>query len=683
MLLPVEWLNDFIELKEGTDELSRILTMTGLEVEGENTATGGAPVFEVNITPNRPDCLSVLGVARELRAATGREIRIPESEIKEEFKTTFQVIIDSPLCRRYAGRVIMGITIGESPGWIKNRLERAGIRSINNVVDITNYVLLELGHPLHAFDLATLKNETIRVDTANGSNVFRTLDGMERKLPPDSLMIWDGTRPVAIAGIMGGLDTEVTENTTDLFLESAFFEPSSIRRTSRRIGLRTEASYRFERGTDIEGLITALDRAAFLIKKVCGGSVSQRIDLYPEKVKPKEVKVRFSRVEKLLGLPVSKGDTIRILQLLGFTISGQDEEGAMLTVPSYRVDIENETDIMEEIARHYGYYKIPATLPSAPIGQVLKDRALDIEELKGLMISSGFCEAVNYSFLNPVFLDTLKLDPADFRRNTVRILNPISTDDSVLRTFLLPSLARNLVSNFNQGIRDIKLFEMSKVFINGKDKLPEERVKLGGVYLYTPGQHLWEDGAETFFIIKGLIEKAFDIWGLGGYSFIPTGEPFLHPGRSADIVCKEQKIGFAGILSPGVQKMLDLEHFRGEVGLFELDLTEAGSHLSVTKKFQPLPRFPYIQRNIALLIDRTIPSHRVLEHINEFPSELIEDFWIFDVYEGENIGEGKKSLGLTIIYRSSERTLTDEEADNVHNRLINFLKERTGGRLRS
>ncbi len=681
MLVPLQWLKEFIDPGKTPDEISHILTMVGLEVEGEES-TDGEVVFEVGITPNRPDCLSLLGVARELRAATGGEIKIPPKEVKAETKEDFRVIIDSPLCRRYAGRIIRGVKIGPSPEWMQKRLDLAGLRPINNVVDITNYVLLEFGHPLHAFDLDTLRGGTIRVDVAGAPTRFRTLDGVERELPEETLLIWDGERPVAVAGVMGGQETEVTEKTVNVFLESAYFNPTSIRRTSTRLALKTEASYRFERGTDIEGLVDALDRATYLIKEFCGGKVSEMIDVYPDRFTPMEIQLRYKRVERLLGIGIEADKIREILRSLGFEIKGETETGITVTVPSFRVDIENETDLIEEVARHYGYDNIPSTLPKAPMELEGSNRMVELETVRETVLSSGFHDAINYSFMNPQILDTLTIPEDDDRRRLVELINPLRKEDSVLRTFILPSLLNNLIHNLNQGVRDIKIFELGRVFLKREDDLPYEPLHLGLIYLYTPGQRLWEDRTDVFYIMKGVLEKVIQRLNREGCSLRPTNEPFLHPGRSADIYFDESRVGYVGVLSPEVRKKLDLEELKEDIGVLEIDLNRVMEARQKEIRYKPIPRFPYVRRDIALLIDRSTPAETVLNLIRDYQSDIIEDARVFDLYEGKNIPPDKKSLTFSIIYRATDRTLTDEEVETVHQALVKYLLDKTGGVLR-
>ncbi|NOZ24497.1 MAG: phenylalanine--tRNA ligase subunit beta [Nitrospirae bacterium] len=690
MLLAVEWLKEFIDIREEIREISDMLTMIGLEVEGEETSQGDA-VFEVNITPNRPDCLSVIGIAREIRAATGRTLKFPEHHVEDEFEGDLGVEIRSPLCSRYTGRMIRGVRVGESPEWMKKRLELSGIRPVNNIVDVTNYVLLELGHPLHAFDLDKLAGKVIRVDTAGRPLTFRTLDGTERTVPAEGLLIWDSERPVAVAGIMGGLDTEVTEETVNVFLESAYFRPESIRRTSRALGLRTESSYRFERGTDVEGLSVALDRAAYLIKKLSeGSSVSKKIDVYPSRLQRTDIRLRYNRITRVLGTEIPEEKAVEILELLGFSVTSRDAGSVSLTVPSYRVDIQNETDLIEEVGRHYGYERIPERVPAAPVAPVSAEqvsarskRKGGFDDVKKILRACGFNEAVNFSFMNPRLLDTLNIAAGDERRKTVHLLNPLRKETSALRTLLLPSLIENLVHNLNQGIRDIKLFEVSRVFTDRGEKQPNEKPLVGGIHLYQHGQRLWEDRVEIYYILKGVIEKILLSSMASPYSFKPTKEPFLHPGKSADVHAGEMRIGYVGCLSPDVRKALDLEHVRAEIGVFELDLQGLTVSGGVRPAYSPLPRFPYVQRDVSLLVDVDMPAEEILSLIRSFPSGLIEDTWIFDLYEGKGIPEGKRSLGFTIRYRAADRTLTDEEVDRLHQDMIAYLVKKTGGQPRS
>ena len=679
MLIHFEWLKELIEIKESPEEIAEILTMVGLE-----TVLLKNDILEIEVTPNRADCLSLIGIAREIGAITKRKIKFPKIKIDNEFNTDFKVKINSLLCKRYTGRVIKGVKVGESPKWLKRRLETSGIRSINNVVDITNYVLLELGHPLHAFDLNTLKGNMIKIDISGKIRRFKTIDGVERELCPDALLIWDSEKPIAIAGIMGGIETEVTENTTDLFIESAYFEPYSIRKTSSLLGLKTEASYRFERGTDIDGLVTALDRASYLIKQICKGELSKRIEVYPIKHIPPKINLRYHTIKRILGENIDKREVQKILKYLGFEINTQESDVVTLKPPAFRIDITQEADLIEEVARLYGYHKIKSKLPNAiirPERISILDKVL--KRLKDILVLSGFSEAINYSFMNPQNLDKLRIYDNDIRRKTVSILNPLKKEESILRTFLLSSLIECLVLNINRKVEDVKLFEISKVFINNKkDKLPHEKYHLAAIYFYKKGQRLWEDNIEVYYLMKGIFEKIVESLKLKKLSYKKTSEPFAHPGRTSDIYIEDKKIGYVGVLSPEIKESFGIIEIKEDIGILEIEIDELLKFSSEKIVYKPLPRFPYVQRDISLIVEKSMMINDILEPLYNYPSELIEDIKLFDVFEGKNIPKGMKSVGISIIYRSKDRTLTENEVNKLHEEIVKYLLKKTGGKLR-
>jgi phenylalanyl-tRNA synthetase beta chain len=681
MHVPLSWLKEFIDIEISADEVAQKLTLAGLEVEAIDYLDDDY-VFEVNVTPNRGDCLSILGIARELSAITGIPLKIPEHEIKAEEDYDFKIEIkDKELCNRYTGRVVKGVTIADSPDWIKTRLEKCGIRAINNIVDITNYVLLELGHPLHAFDLDTLMGNTIRVDVAGENQSIVTLDGVERKLPESALLIWDAERPVAVAGVMGGAETEVTESTKNIFLESAYFKPTSIRRTSKALGLKSESSYRFERGTDIEMLETALDRTAFLIEKIAGGKIGKKIDAYPKKFVPEPVTVRYEKVNRLLGTDIPHEDMLNTLKKLNLDIK-TEKDYFIVTPPSSRSDLKRDADIIEEIARLYGYDRIPTTVPKADITSAGKKTWRHIlSDIKNAMLKEGFHEAVNYSFMNEKYLDILNIPEDDRRRKTIRLKNPLRKEDSLLRTMILPSLVENFIYNFFRGIKDIRIFETSKVFENTGEALPLESLRLGGIYFKEKTPSLWKETAEDFYLVKGALESLFEKLKIKECSFSPSGEPFLHPGKSADIYIAGERTGFMGALSPEVVERLDVKT-KSDILVFELDVDKLLSFIPESLTYTPIPKFPPIERDVALVIDDSIKASEIINLIRAYPTEFIEEVSVFDFYKGSNIPEGKKSLAFSIRYRSKERTLTDEEVETLHKGLIEYLTAKTGGKIR-
>ncbi len=695
MLISYEWLKELVEISAAPEEVSKTLTMIGLEVEGE-TSVQGDTVFEVNVTPNRPDCLSSIGIARELSAAFKTPLKLPLHEIKNgQPVPDFSVEILNPdLCNRYTGRVITGVKISDSPEWMKSRLEKCGIRSINNVVDITNYVLLEFGHPLHAFDADTLTGKKIIVGTpdsfnslrgmknAERSTKFKTLDGVEREISGGSLLIWDAERPVAVAGVMGGANTEVTEKTRNIFLESAYFEPSSIRKTSKRLGLSSESSYRFERGTDIEFLEKAVDRAALLIKEIAGGTVHKIIDEYPVKYVSEPVKAKFEKINKLLGISATNAEIFEILGLLGIPAENKGDT-FIVCPPAHRRDIKRDSDIAEEIARIYGYNNIPITNPQSSLSSGrLNQRRINLNKLRDSIRKCGFTEVINFSFMSASALDMIEIPDSDRRRKTIALSNPLNQDECLLRTSLVPALIGNLKYNLDRGMKDIRFFEVSRIFEDIGNTLPLDELMLGGILYKEKAPSLWKEDARGFYIAKGALESLFEELMISGYSFSPSSEPFLHGGQSADIHISNSRIGYVGVMGPDIVEKLDLKKQKPEIVLFELNLDLLLSLMPDAIQYISIPKFPAVERDIALTVDEALPSARIKEIINSYPSELIEEVSVFDYFKGGNIPQGKKSLAFNIIYRSKERTLTDEEIEGLHSSLVGYIAEKTGGELR-
>jgi phenylalanyl-tRNA synthetase beta chain len=684
MKVSFDWLKDFVDVQAAPPEVADRLTMAGLEVEGVEDV-GDDVLFEVNVTPNRPDCLSILGIARETAAAFGLPLKTPAAEIRGELPpagVTVEIIAPE-LCHRYAGRLITGIKVADSPAWIKDRLEKCGIRSLNsNIVDVTNYVLLELGHPLHAFDADKLAESMIRIATAGEKASIATLDGVERKLPAEALLIWDSRRPVAVAGIMGGEESSVKSDTVNIFLESAYFLPSSIRRTSKKLGLRTESSYRFERGTDIEFLEKALDRAALLIRETGGGEVHAIVDVYPRKYVPLRVEADHRRINSLLGTDISKDEMRNMLSGAGIRTEDHGEAFAAFP-PAYRRDVTRYVDVAEEVARIYNYDNIPVTLPKTPLsGGGVTRKEKDREQLHESMRKSGFTEVINYSFMNPADLDLLALPDDDIRRRHVSVLNPLRQEDSLMRTTLLPSLLNNFVYNISRGAGDLRLYELSKVFIDRGERLPDEESRLGGIFYREGLPSIWKEEAPAFFTLKGALGSLFGELKVGDVEFVQSEEVFLHSGKSADMVREGRKLGFIGELAPGIVESLRLKVRKPEVLVFEMDVEVLLSFVPETLRYSPVPKYPPIERDVALILDEHITAAAVRKVINEFGSPYMEDVELFDAYRGKNIPEKKKSLAFRIIYRSPDRTLTDDEVETVHQELVEFILRETGGEIR-
>lgn len=642
-------------------------------------------VLELEITPNRPDCLSMIGVAREIGAETGNSVKLPSVNLKEgtaDVRELTGVTIDAPeLCPRYAARVIRGVRIAPSPKWLQHKLESINVGTINNVVDITNFVLMECGHPLHAFDYHKLADNRIVVRRAVPDETLTTIDGTERKLTSDMLVIADAERPVALAGVMGGLDSEISDRTVDVLLESAYFHPSSIRKTSKALGMHTEASHRFERGADPECVIPAINRAAQLIAELAGGEVAAGIvDVYPRRQEPVRVKLRPERVNFVLGTEIAPGEMIEILTRLGFDVSPTFE----VTVPTFRPDVSREIDLIEEIARLRGYDNIPTTMPTGDVPTPPSTAKSELrEQVKTYLIASGMMEAINYSFYDSQVFDRIRLEASDGARDALKIRNPLSEEMSIMRTTLVPSLLENAQRNRNYRVENIQLFEMSKVFVPNKDsQLPNEPERVAGVIAGNIGSGVHGDPyrAADFFDIKGVVEGLLDVCGISDYTIAATRHPIFHPGRNVSIAVNEQHLGIFGEAHPEVLENYDLGF---KAYLFELDFEVLADAADPTRRVEPISIYPSVNRDIAIVVDADIPASDPVELICAAGGVLVKSVRLFDLYIGDQVANGKKSLAYAIEYSSPTETLTDEQVDRVHERIVKRLSGELGGALRS
>ncbi|MEJ5227935.1 phenylalanine--tRNA ligase subunit beta [Thermodesulfovibrio sp.] len=693
MKIPLSWLKEYLEGTMDEAILPEALTMAGLEV-GSVEEIEGDKVFDLEITPNRADCLSLLGIAREIKAIFRLNLKKPQFEIKQALRDDrFTISIADPhLCYRYAGRIIRNVKVTSSPEWLKLRLEKAGIRSINNVVDVTNYVLLEYGHPLHAFDLDLLEDYCIRVGTpksilGTSSAEIETLDGVKRVVGSEDLLIWDGKRPVAVAGVMGGANTEVTDRTVNILLESAYFKPESIRKTAKRLGISTEASYRFERGTDIENLINALDRAAYLIQKLTGGEIYETIDVYPTKIPVKEISFKTDRIRKFIGLEIDDREILEILSELDIEVK-KKEDFYIAKVPTHRQDLSIEEDIAEEVARIYGYDRVPAEMPKAfkPVKENLElsKRREFINLIRDAMISLGFSEAVNMSFMSVQDLDNLEIPQEDRRRKVISLLNPLRQEESVMRTMLTPSIIRNIERNTSRGIETIKLFEIGRVFFSEhSEPLPQELTHICFATKKEDFKSIFNEDPFDFYSLKGIVEGLLRRLRLKDILFRRSSEPFLHTGQSADIYINGEKFGFIGVLSPKVISKFDFKT-KPYVCIAELNLEALFRAIQniAAVTYKPFSNYPPIKRDTALLVPIDFEAQKIFDLISSYGNELVEDVYIFDVYKGKGIPEGKLSIAFRITYRASERTLTSEEVDTLHSKLIQNIISETGAELR-
>jgi phenylalanyl-tRNA synthetase beta chain len=669
MKVSYQWLKEFVGIAETPPQLGQRFTNVGLAVDALQQA-GSDAVFELDVATNRPDCLSHFGVAREIAAIYGSELRPPKFQIREGEKNAPDVfsisISDSDLCARYCGRYIAGVKIGPSPDWLKARLELLGVRSINNVADITNYVMLELGQPLHAFDADTLAGQQIIVRRADFDEEMTTLDGVERELNPSMLVIADAKRAVAVAGVMGGAETEISSATTNVLLESANFDPLSIRKTSRTLGLLSEASYRFERGADVEMARFACDRAAALIQEIAGGTVFRDvIDVYPRRRMPVIATLRRKRIEAFLGAPVPDSVVDRIFHGLGFD-SKRTHDGWSVEVPSHRLDIIREEDLLDEIARHYGFDKFPATLPQwTGHGSGLPLEG-DERLLRHRLAAAGYSEIVPMAFSD-------EATERKFRPNTtpVKLMNPMAEQEAILRTSLVPSMLRTIQWNAYHGIRDIQLYELGKVYWDGGER---RSLIIAGTGVLRPKSVHETEREFDFYDLKGHVEELID-------SFTVTLQPandslpsYYHGGRAGRL----GDVFVFGELHPDYAREYKLKH---RVYIAEIDvqlLFESRKEPSI----EAIPRFPSIRRDLSLLLDKGTRYGDVENAVRKVSIPELVHVEPFDRLEKGQFPESKYALAISLTYQSPERTLTDQEVDDFDKQILASLRTRLGAELR-
>jgi phenylalanyl-tRNA synthetase beta chain len=648
----------------------------------------GDTVLDIDLTANRPDGLSITGIAHEVAALTGQKIHIPETKYEETGnpidKQISIEITDSELCPRYCVTLITGVKIGESPAWMQKRLIACGARPINNIVDITNYVMLEYGQPLHSFDYDRLKNKKIVVRRAKDGEKFYTLDTNERQLSGDMLVIADGERTVAIAGVMGGLNSEVSESTTSILLEAASFKAASIHYTSRRLNLLSEASMRFERGISAGLTIPALKHATQLITELGGGKVAQGImDIYPGEKAPRPIALTADETRRILGIEYSLEQIKQTLEALGFECKS-DGKQVTATAPYWRSDIKYDVDLIEEVARIIGYDKIPLTLLSAQIPRQNPEPILGLrKKVRQSMAVDGFQEIMTYTMTNLETLGKMKPDKCPPEPMPVRISNPMTAEQEYLRTSLRANVLSMLVTNRRHEDGGIRLFELGKIFIPAGNGLPAETDMLCGIMSGDRVEKSWLGGEGTydFYDIKGTAENLFDRLNIP-VTFENSSDRGLHPARQAAIIAKKDKqkvnLGVIGELHPRVAAAFEIE---GTVCLLEIEMAALLPLTTNDNIYQPIPRFPSIVRDIALVVDADVTNHRILEVIKSF--SLISEVVLFDVYSGKQVAAGKKSLAYRLVYQSPDSTLTDDTVNKVQEKVLSKLAKELGATLRA
>lgn len=658
----------------------------------DNTAPIGVPlaqymgdlILEIDVTPNRPDWLSIIGIAHEVAALTGNSMSEPKIEYEESgppINTIINITVEAPdLAPRYTATLITGVCVGPSPQWLQDRLIKAGQRPINNVVDVTNYVMLEYGQPLHPFDLDRLGNQTVKVRRAKTGETLVTLDGATRKLSTEMLIIADASQPVGLAGVMGGEESEVTSTTKSILLESANFKPSNIRTTSSAMKLRSEASIRFERNLNPELAPFGLRRATQLIKEIAGGQVAKGIiDLYPGKKRASPVIITTHRVEKVLGTLMPLEDICRILTSLGFEYKQKSNSSLLVAIPYWRSDITIEDDLIEELARISGYDSIPTTALSHPIPPQDPQPQRELRErLRDILVQSGMQEVISYALTSYEALHEAIGISEDTK--PIRIANPMSSDHEYLRTTLRSSILSTLALNQRFGQTSLKLFEIGRVYHQIRDDLPNEKEIAIGILWGTRSPLTWtgEPGKTDFFDAKGVVEAILDELKVSG-DFNSAANPLFKSGRSATVSIKGQEIGIVGEVQTTILEKFDIS---GEcVEIFELDIELLLKSLTdESYQYVSLPRFPGSFRDIALHVDKDIPASRLELIIQNH--ELVENVTVFDVYTGESIPHGKRSLALRIHFQSRDRTLTTTEVNTAQELIVKSLEHETGAQIR-
>jgi phenylalanyl-tRNA synthetase beta chain len=664
----------------------------------------GDVVLNLDVTPNRPDCLSVIGIAREIAALTGESLRLPQIRYEETEKPTDTFasvdIVDPDLCPRYCASLVTGIKIGPSPSWLQQRLNSCGMRPINNVVDVTNYVMLEYGQPLHAFDYQKLNGRRIIVRRARNGESITTLDGSKRALKPDILVIADEERAIAVAGIMGGLDSEVTDRTDSILIESANFNQATIRRGCGHLQFQSEASIRFDKGINSELPLVPLKRATQMLLELAGGQAAKGvIDAYPGKSKPKPILLSAREVKRLSGLKVTTDEILKILNALGFECREDDSSShTLVSTPYWRSDIKCSADLVEEVVRVIGYEKVPMTRLGSPLPQQKSKLAPTVrrsdlrEKLHNILTGLGFQEILTYSLVSLEKLE--RLSPAlELNTPPLKVANPMTREQEYLRTSLRAGLLSTLSYNQKFEQAGMRLVEIGKVFLpqhppviaseakqsQEERELPREKEMLCAVLSGPRAELSWQVDKQPldFFDAKGVVENLLNRLGLKA-TFENTNDETLFPGRGANIIVENDKLGIVGDVHPGVARAFELS---GTVCLMEIDLEKVLAKIAGTKEYQFIPRFPSVPRDIALVVDEQVTYGEVENIVDSFP--LVTKVTLFDLYRGEQIAGGKKSFAIRIIYQSPSHTLTDEEVDHTQEQMLARLHQELGTTLRS
>ncbi|MFC1621546.1 phenylalanine--tRNA ligase subunit beta [Candidatus Omnitrophota bacterium] len=687
MRVSLDWLKDYVEIKGGLDKIQQALTMTGLEVTSVLNMEKDH-IMDIEITPNRPDCLSVMGVARELAAAVDGSLNVPASIKKAYMKkgpgrgSAKVEVLDKKACPRYVGCTIKNVKVGPSPEWLVERLSAVGVRSVNNIVDITNYVLFETGQPLHAFDLDKLEGGKVIIRKAKKGESIIAIDGVKRELDPGILIIADANSPVAIAGIMGGKHTEISKQTKNVLLESAYFDPVLVRKAQRKLSLASESSYRFERGVDFGMVLAASARAQEMIKKIADGKLKGTLtDIGGKTVKEREIELAIDEIPRVLGIEINSTDIMDIFKRLDLKPVKKGKNKILVRCPSYRQDLENDIDLIEEIARLYGYDKIPSKIPEFTIQKTYeeerKSEILSEKKVQNILCSLGLNEIVTYTLASRSSIEALGISFEDL----VRLQNPLSSNQEFMRPSLILEMLEVVSWNLSKRNSPIQLFEMSKIYLKGKQAGEVvEKMRLSiGMCGSTKGN--WKERSRDleFFDLKGVMETFLPSIGIMGYKIEKAPSSIFRDEISICIKIDKDIIGVAGEVKPSVARKFDIKQ---KVYLAEIDMEKILQYAQSQKTFMALARYPSIKRDISILVDDSVNAECILDLIKKQGKELVKSVDVFDFYKGQQIQEGKKSLAYTVEYRSDEKTLKDEDVIQIHKDIQDSLVKELGAQIR-
>lgn len=678
MKISYNWLKEYVNVKLPPDRLAQTLTMAGLSVESVKSL-GSDHIFEIEVTANRPDWLSVIGVAREVAALTGGKLNIPElPKVKSRASDrSIRVKVEErDLCPRYTARIIRNVKVGESPQWLKARVEAMGLRSVNNIVDITNFCLFETGEPMHAFDLDKITGSEVMIRKALPGEKMILIDGTEKVLDKSMLVIADNRSPIAVAGIMGALNSEVTGSTKNILLEAAYFDQVSVRRTSRKLAIATESSYRFERRVDMENIVYSSDRALGLIMKLATGEAGAFIDIGAKEAKRKMIDLRPDRVNKLLGTDISLGIIKKTVLALGMEIKSSSGKKMKLEAPNFRSDLKSEVDLIEEIARVYGYDRIPVTLPKIVEQPMRMDRDMTVRnKIRECLAALGADEIITYSLLSKKIITSSGVSTDSL----VSISNPLTIEQEAMRPSLIPGMLETILWNINRKTKDLKLFEIGNVYFKKDEKFGEKR----HLAIAITGQDFsgWTQRPvqADLFELKGIAETLYSELGITAVEFSKTADNSFSRSECARICIAGEPVGVMGRVSPKVLHEFDI---KDKVYLLEADLDAVLKHVNMVKRFAELSRYPSVYRDISILVAKEVLNSNIMSAMKAAGLSLLKDARLIDRYEGKQVPEGKQSLTYRLEYCDPARTLEEKDISNVHGRILGELEAKFGAKLR-